>query len=49
MTERKKRTRLRDRFLPDYTTGEEIFNMVTHIVGGAVGIAALVLCVVFSA
>lgn len=43
------RTRLRDRDLPDYTRGEEIFNMVSHIVGGALAIAALVLCVVFSA
>ena len=45
----KKRTKLRDRILPTYTTGEEIFNMVTHIVGGAVGIATLVLCVIISA
>ena len=44
-----KRTPLSERPLPDYTRGEEIFNMVTHIVGGALGIAALVLCVVFSA
>ena len=44
-----KRTKLIDRRLPDYTKGEEIFNMVSHIVGGALGIAALVLCVVFSA
>lgn len=44
-----KRTRLRDRDLPDYTRGEEIFNMVSHIVGGALAIAALVLCVIFSA
>ena len=43
-----KRTKLRDRQLPDYTKGEEIFNMVSHIVGGALGITALVLCVVFS-
>lgn len=35
--------------LPDYTKGEEIFNMVTHIVGGAIGIAVTVLCVVFAA
>lgn len=35
--------------LPQYTKGEEIFNMVSHIVGGALGIAALVLCVVFAA
>lgn len=44
-----KRTRLSDRKLPDYTKGEEIFNTVTHIVGGALGIAVLVLCVVYSA
>ncbi len=43
------RTKLRDRLLPDYTTGEEIFNMVSHIVGATLGLAALVLCVVFSA
>lgn len=44
-----KRTKLADRNLPDYTKGEEIFNMVSHIVGAAIGIAALVLTVVFSA
>lgn len=44
-----KRTRLRDRQLPDYTRGEEIFNMVSHIVGGAFGILALTLCVVRAA
>ena len=33
-----KRTKLKDRILPKYTKGEEIFNYVTHIVGGAVGI-----------
>lgn len=41
-----KRTKLKDRNLPDYTRGEEIFNMVSHIVGGAFGIAALATCVV---
>ena len=45
----KQRTKLRDRMLPTYTKGEEIFNMVTHIVGGAVGIATLVLCVIIAA
>ena len=35
--------------LPDYTKGEEIFNMVSHIVGGAMGIAVAVLCIVFAA
>ena len=39
-----KRIKLRDRLLPDYTKGEEIMNMVTHIVGGALGIIALALC-----
>lgn len=40
---------LKDRNLPSYTKGEEIFNMVSHICGGALGITATVLCVVFSA
>ena len=40
-----KRTKLSDRALPDYTRGEEIMNMVTHIVGGALGIAVLIFCV----
>lgn len=44
-----KRTKLSDRSLPDYTRGEEIMNMVTHIVGGAMGIAALTLCVIRAA
>ena len=44
-----KRIPLRQRLLPNYTRGEEIFNMVSHIVGGAVGVATLVLCVIISA
>lgn len=44
-----KRTKLIDRLLPDYTNGEEIFNMISHIVGGGLGVIYLVLCVVFSA
>ncbi len=35
--------------LPPYSRGEEIMNMVTHIVGGAFAVSALVLCVVFGA
>ncbi len=36
--------------IPNYTKGEEVFNMVTHIVGGAgIGITATVLCVIFGA
>lgn len=43
----KPRTSVADRKLPSYTKNEEIFNTVTHIAGGAFGIAVLVLCVVF--
>ena len=44
-----KRIKLKDRELPIYTKGEEIFNMTSHIVGGALGIVATVLCIVFAA
>ena len=44
-----KRTKLSERTLPNYTRGEEIFHMVSHIVGGALGVVALTLCVIFSA
>ena len=43
-----KRIKLRDRLLPDYTKGEEIMNMVTHIVGGALAVCILVLCAVWA-
>lgn len=43
------RTKLADRVLPSYTKGEEIFNMVSHIVGAGIGVVAIVLCVIFSA
>lgn len=42
------RTKLDDRKLPDYTRGEEIFNMTSHIIGGAFGVVVLVLCIIFS-
>lgn len=45
----KKRLKLSERTLPNYTRGEEVMNMVTHIVGGGVGVIALVLCVIFAA
>lgn len=45
----KKREKLCERALPVYTNGEEIFNMVSHIVGGALGIVYLVICVIVSA
>ena len=38
------RTALKNRILPDYTKAEEIFNMVTHIVGGGIGVIVLVSC-----
>ena len=43
------RTPLRQRSLPDYTRAEELFHMISHIVGGAMGVAVLVLCIVRSA
>ena len=43
------RIKLKDRILPKYTKGEEIFNMTSHIVGAVLGIVATVLCVVFAA
>lgn len=42
------RTPLKDRSLPDYTRAEELINMISHIVGGGLGVIALVLCVTFS-
>lgn len=39
------RTRLADRRLPDYTRGEELFNMVSHIVGGGLGVIFLAVLV----
>lgn len=44
-----KRTKLKDRILPDYTKGEEIFNMTSHIVGAVVGIVAVIFCVIMAA
>ena len=43
------RIKLKDRILPQYTKGEEIFNMTSHIVGAVLGIVATVLCIVFAA
>lgn len=44
----RKRLKLSERRLPDYTRGEEIMNMVTHIVGGGLGVIALIACVAVS-
>ena len=40
-----KRIKLADRAMPVYSRGEEQMNMVTHIVGGGLGVIALFLCV----
>ena len=44
-----KRTPLAKRELPNYTRGEELCNMITHIVGGVLGILACVLCPIIGA
>ncbi|MBR1707558.1 MAG: hemolysin III family protein [Clostridia bacterium] len=43
------RTPLMERDMPFYTKAEERMNMITHIVGGAIAVAALVLCIIRSA
>ena len=45
----KKRTKLCDRLLPDYSPGEERMNMITHIVGGGLGVVMLLMCVIKAA
>ncbi|MEA4869404.1 MAG: hemolysin III family protein [Christensenella sp.] len=40
---------LNERSLPNYTRGEEIFHMVSHIAGGVFAFAALLLCVIKAA
>lgn len=42
------RTKLTDRILPTYSITEERINMISHIVGGAFGVVALILCIAFS-
>ena len=44
-----KRTKLKDRALPDYSRGEELMNTLTHIAGAALGVTALVLCILEAA
>ena len=44
-----KRTKLKDRILPDYTRGEELMNTITHGVGAVLGIGVLVLCILQAA
>lgn len=40
-----KRTKLSQRALPAYCRGEELTNMITHIVGGGIAVVVLALCV----
>lgn len=42
------RTPLKNRILPNYTFGEELFNMISHIVGATFGIVALIMCIIKS-
>ncbi len=42
------RIKLKDRLLPDYTRGEEVMNMVSHIVGGVLGIVVFMQCMIKS-
>ena len=44
-----KRTPIDQRELPDYTHGEEVMNMVTHIVGGGIGVLVLIAGILLSA
>ena len=44
-----KRTKLKDRILPAYSRGEELMNTVTHMAGAALGVVALVLCILEAA
>ena len=41
--------KLSEHRLPDYSRGEELTNMITHTLGGLLGIAVLVLCVIRAA
>ena len=43
------RMRFRDRPMPTYTRGEEIFNMASHAAGAAFGVFALIACLVKAA
>jgi len=43
------RTKLANRTLPGYTRSEEIFNMISHIIGGGFGVAVLLTCVIVAA
>ena len=41
--------KLKDKLLPHYTMGEELFNMISHIAGAFLGMVVLTMCVARSA
>lgn len=43
------RIKLTDRVLPKYSNGEEMFNMISHVVGASIGFVSLILCTWISA
>jgi hemolysin III len=43
-----KRTKLADREMPDYSQGEELSNVVTHIAGAVLGLVALIWCLILA-
>jgi hemolysin III len=43
-----KRTKLADREMPGYSQGEELFNSISHILGAALGVVALVWCLILA-
>ncbi len=49
MSEKTVKVKFSERPMPAYTRGEEIFNMVSHIAGGALGVTATTLCVIIAA
>lgn len=42
------RTKLADRLMPGYSRGEEMVNMISHIVGALLGLVALVWCLILA-
>ncbi len=44
-----KRTKLKNRILPTYSRGEELFNTISHVVGAVIGVAILAVSVTYAA
>jgi hemolysin III len=42
------RTKLADRAMPGYSHGEELCNMLSHIVGAVLGVVALIWCLILA-